>query len=62
MSNNPDFKSMTTEELRVYVRHNDSEEAFEEYHSRFNWKKAPKFNSVEEEEQFINDLIARKTS
>ena len=37
MSSKPDFKAMTTEELRVYVRHNDSEEAFDEYHSRLNW-------------------------
>lgn len=62
MSNEPDFKLMTTEELRVYVRHNDSEEAFNEYYLRFNWEKAPKFHSAEEEEQFIKDLIAQKTN
>lgn len=60
MSNQPDFKAMSTEELRVYVRQNDSEEAFEEYHSRLDWKKPPKFNSPEEEEQFIQNLIAEK--
>ena len=60
MSEQPDFKAMSTEELRVYVRQNDSEEAFEEYHSRLDWKKPPKFNSAEEEEQFIKDVVAKK--
>jgi hypothetical protein len=62
MSEKPNFKKMSTEELRVYVRHNDSEEAFDEYASRLDWKTPPKFNSAEEEEQFIKDLIAHKTS
>jgi hypothetical protein len=61
MSETPNFKDMSTEELRVFVRHNDSEEAYEEYRSRLDWKTPPKFNSAEEEEQFINDLIAQKT-
>ena len=61
MSSKPDFKAMTTEELRVYVRHNDSEEAFDEYHSRLNWKTPPKFNSAEEEAEFIKDLIVQRT-
>lgn len=60
LSNQKNFKDMSTEELRVFVRHNDSEEAFEEYHSRFDWKKPPKFNSAEEEETFIKELIASR--
>ena len=51
-------KTMSTEELRIYVKHNDSEEAFEEYYSRLDWKKLHKFNSVEEEKQYIKSLIA----
>ena len=61
MSAKPNFQAMSTEELRVFVRHNDSEEAFEEYHSRLDWKTPPKFNSAEEEEQFIENLLVEKT-
>ena len=52
---------MSTEELRVFVRHNDDEAAFDEYHSRLDWKTPPKFNSAEEEEKFIKETIAGKT-
>ncbi len=61
MSKKPNFKAMSTEELRVFVRHNESEEAFDEYHSRLDWQTPPKFNSTEEEEKFIKDMIASKT-
>ena len=61
MFEKPNFKEMSTEELRVYVRHNDSEEAFNEYHSRLNWKTPPKFASEEEEKQWLKQMIAGKT-
>ncbi len=61
MSEKTNFKDMSTEELRVYVRHNESEEAFDEYSSRLDWKTPPKFSSAKEEEKFIKDLIASKT-
>ena len=61
MSEKTNFKDMSTEELRVYVRHNDSKEAFDEYSLRLDWKTPPKFSSDEEEEKFIKDLITSKT-
>ncbi len=61
MSEKTNFKDMLTEELRIYVRHNESEEAFDEYSPRLDWKTPPKFSSIEEEEKFVEDLIASKT-
>ncbi|MGB5636741.1 MAG: hypothetical protein WBM44_30270 [Waterburya sp.] len=56
------YIQMNTEKLHQYVlEHPEDEEAFAEYHSRLNWKTPPKFNSSQEEEQFIKDLVAKKT-
>jgi hypothetical protein len=64
MSDNPSnlYKQMSLEELEKFVEANqDNEEAFSEYRSRLDWKTPPEFNSAEEEEQFIIDLITQKT-
>ncbi len=62
MSEKPNFKEMSTEELRVYVRHNDSEEAFNEYHSRLEWKTPSEFSSPEEEQKFWEELVKSRTT
>lgn len=56
------YQAMSTEQLGDFVRiYPDDEEAFIEYNSRLDWKMPPKFNSPQEEEEFIQDLIASKT-
>ena len=55
------YTQMETEELHQYViEHPKDEQAYQEYSSRLEWKKPPKFKSSQEEEQFIKDLIAKK--
>ena len=56
------FQHMSTEELKLYLKTNREDElAFLEYSSRFDWSKAPQFNSPQEEEQFIENLIKNKS-
>ncbi len=52
------YEEMTTEELhQIVIDEPDNEEVFEVYSSRLDWKKPPKFNSLEEEEEFIKNLV-----
>lgn len=60
------LEEMTVDELRHYMReHRDNDEewerAYDLFHEKADWQKPPKFNSAEEEEKFIEDLIASKT-
>lgn len=56
------YTQMNTEELHQYIIANpEDEQAYIEYSSRLEWKTPPKFNSPQEEEQFIKDLVAKKT-
>lgn len=61
MSENP-YKQMNDEEIEKLFHENPANEVvFAEYHSRLDWKTPPKFSSTEEEEKFIENLIASKT-
>ena len=63
---NKSFKEMSKEELRQYMDEHQNDEtgelAFVEYSSRLDWKTPPKFDTPEEEEQFIISLIRERTS
>ena len=56
-----ELKKLSNEEIdRLFHEDPSNEDVFEEYHLRLNWKTPPEFNSAEEEEEFIKDLIAQK--
>ncbi|MEM7593161.1 MAG: hypothetical protein AAF383_16880 [Cyanobacteria bacterium P01_A01_bin.83] len=55
------LKKLSNEEIdKLFHEDPSNEDIFEEYHSRLDWKTPPSFNSAEEEEQFIENLIAEK--
>ncbi len=57
------YEQMTTEQLhQIVIDEPNNEDVFEVYSSRLDWKKPPKFNSAEEEEQFIKDLATQRTN
>lgn len=56
------YKNMSDEEIDRYYHDNlDDEAAFSEYSSRLDWKTPPEFSSEQEEQQFIEAIIAEKT-
>lgn len=57
------LKKLSNEEIdKLFHEDTSNEDVFSEYHSRLDWKTPPKFNSTEEEEQFISHLITQKTN
>ena len=58
-----ELKKLSNEEIdKLFHEDTSNEDVFSEYHSRLDWKTPPEFNSTEEEEQFISNLITQKTN
>lgn len=58
-----ELKKLSNEEIdRLFHQDPSDENVFEEYHSRLDWKTPPEFASEEEERQWLEQMIAKKTA